>query len=217
MSFLLLGDDRPAKDQKISEFKSKFLSHADARHFDYELLWANKLDAKELKKSLLALPVTSSQRLVILRQCEKLNEACVSVVTEFLQQKDLKTVLILDTDEAEIKKGWATAWKGCIKTGVFARNKGPNVFDVTNAMAARKPAQAIEILNQLFQDDVHPLQIMGGVVWFWGKQKMKTTPQRFKEGLKKLQQTDENIKRSRLQPEHALEKLVVELTGLLGN
>ena len=217
MSYLLSGNNRPAKDQKIFEFKSKYLFGADAFHFDYELLWANKLGAQELKKSLLTLPVISPNRLVIVRQCEKLSEACAAVITEFFQQKNLKTVLILDTDDLEIKKSLATAWKPFIKTGVFALKEGPNVFDVTNAMAARKPGQAVEVLNQLFQEDVHPLQVMGGVVWFWGKQKSRVGPQHFKEGLKKLQQADENIKRSRLQPEHAIEKLVVELTGLLGN
>ena len=217
MSYLLLGNDRATKDQKIAEFKKKYLSQKDALHFDYQLFWGNKLDPKELKKSLVSLPVISSQRLIIIRQCEKLNDACFEIVTEFLQQKESKTILILDTDEAEVKKIWTSAWKPFVKTGVFALKSGPNVFDVTNAMAAGKSAQALDILNYLLKEDVHPLQIMGGIVWFWGRQKMKLHPQRFKEGLKKLQQTDENIKRSRLQPEHAVEKLVVELTGLMGS
>ena len=60
MSYLFLGNDRPLKDQKINEFKKKYLAQEDALHFDYALLWGNKLDPKELKKSLQVLPVVEA-------------------------------------------------------------------------------------------------------------------------------------------------------------
>ncbi len=62
--------------------------------------------------------------------------------------------------------------------------------------------------------NVHPLQIMGALVWYWGKEGKACGKERFERGLKALEEADLNIKRSRLEPQYAVEKLVVEL-GLL--
>ena len=78
-----------------------------------------------------------------------------------------------------------------------------------------RASEALQILANLYAQDVHPLQIMGGLVWFWGKQRQKISTERFKKGLAALHKADLNVKRSRLKPEYAVEKVVVELSGLL--
>ena len=55
---------------------------------------------------------------------------------------------------------------------------------------------------------------MGALVWYWGKEGKACGKERFERGLKALEEADLNIKRSRLDPQYAVEKLVVEL-GLL--
>jgi DNA polymerase III delta subunit len=55
---------------------------------------------------------------------------------------------------------------------------------------------------------------MGALVWYWGKEGKTLGQERFERGLKALEEADLNIKRSRLNPQYAVEKLVVEL-GLL--
>ncbi len=80
---------------------------------------------------------------------------------------------------------------------------------------ANDPAQALKILNELLEEGIHPLQIMGGLLWFWGKEKFRLKGDRYNKGLLVLQEADLNIKRSRLLPEHAIEVVVVKLCSLL--
>jgi DNA polymerase III delta subunit len=70
------------------------------------------------------------------------------------------------------------------------------------------------MLDGFYRADVHPLQVMGALVWYWGKEGRHLGKERFGRGLKALEEADLNIKRSRLDPQYAVEKLVVEL-GLL--
>ena len=73
----------------------------------------------------------------------------------------------------------------------------------------------LKILNDVLDHGDHPLQILGALVWFWGKNKPRVNPERFQRGLNELQEADWNIKRSRLRPEHTLEILIVKLCSLV--
>jgi DNA polymerase III delta subunit len=53
-------------------------------------------------------------------------------------------------------------------------------------------------------------------VWYWGKEGRMLAKTKFERGLQALEEADLNIKRSRLNPEYAVEKLVVELMSLAG-
>ncbi|MBZ0166329.1 MAG: hypothetical protein K8I00_05930, partial [Candidatus Omnitrophica bacterium] len=68
-----------------------------------------------------------------------------------------------------------------------------------------------KLLAVLLRDGTHPLQIMGGLVWIWGRLKNRISADNFQQGLRELQAADLNIKRSRLHPEHAVEILVTKL------
>ena len=85
---------------------------------------------------------------------------------------------------------------------------------MTHVMS-RSPKDALKILGDIFSSGTHPLQVLGGLVWFWGKTKNRLSSQNFNLGLRELQQTDLNIKRSRLKAEYVLEVLVVKLCSLL--
>ena len=93
-----------------------------------------------------------------------------------------------------------------------------NIFDVTRAMTRLRLTEALKILSGLLRDGTHPLQLMGGLVWFWKKcrNRFQTSPDKYEKGLVILQEADLNLKRSRLRPDHALEVLVVKLCGILG-
>ena len=71
-----------------------------------------------------------------------------------------------------------------------------------------------KMMNEFYNQGMYPLQMMGALVWYWGKEGRALGPQRFERGLKALEEADLNIKRSRLLPEYAIEKLVVELVEL---
>jgi len=214
MIYLFLGDDLAAKDAKIAEIKTKlFRNSQEALAFDFDNLDSHKLPDDALAKSFLTLPVIAPHRLIVLRQVHKLKSADCQVLLNFCQKPAKYCDVILESGEKTLKgdlKDLALFAKGA----VFARPEGPNVFDMTKLITARQIGEAVKMLNGLYQDNVHPLQIMPVLVWYWGKEGRVCGKERFEKGLKALQEADLNIKRSRLNPQYAVEKLVVEL-GLL--
>jgi len=214
MTYLLIGPDLPKKDAKIAELKAKIFSDPSALAFDYEVLYAHKLDADNLKKSLLSLPHVAAKRLIVLRQCERLNERNRDIVLEFLNDPLKTTVLILDFDDLDVKSALFNKLKSLTEAAFFGGGKTLNVFDMTRAISSHNSAEALKILYELLDNNTHPLQIMGGLIWFWGKERDRLNAARFQKGLMILEEGDLNIKRSRLKPEYAIEKVVVELSTI---
>ena len=215
MIYLLLGEDSLAKDQKIAELKTKTLCSTEAVEFDCIVLHAAKLDAHEFKKVLFELPAVAAQRFIVLRTVQKLSAQNKKIFLEFLERQPSHAVVVLDSDEAGGKDEFLSQVSAQARVLHFQTRARQNVFDMTRAMSACNPTQALKILDDLLFDGNHPLQIMGGVVWFWGKTKQRLTKDTFKKGLLELQEADLNIKRSRLKAEHALEIVVVKLCSLL--
>jgi len=216
MTYLFLGEDNEAKDAKILELKNKILTSFEARQFDFDLLHGFKLEPDVLKKAFLALPVVAPKRLIVLRQINRLTEHNQKIVLEFLAQKLENIYLILEADIAEAEEGFLRKVKPFVKVVLFGRGKEVNVFDMTDHISLKNASGALKILNELLEKGTYPLQIMGGLVWYWGRVRLKISQTSFQKGLQALEETDLNIKRSRLDPQHALEKLVVELVVLQG-
>jgi len=215
MHYLFLGNDSITKDEKIGELKKKILSSLEAQKFDYQVLHGNKLNSDDLKQALLFLPAVAKQRLVVIRAIHKLSLHNKKLILEFLQAGEGHVVLIFDSDESDLKNSFIAKLKTYTKTHSFSGASKENLFDMTRAITARNPVAALKILANLLAEGNHPLQVMGGLVWFWGKSRTRLSAERFKKGLMCLQEADLNIKRSRLKPEHTLEVLVVKLISLL--
>ena len=214
MTYLFNGYDLHKKDAKLSDLKAKFFKNPSALAFDFEIASAHKLDSDDLKKSLLAIPHLTAQRMVVLRQCEKLSEHNREMILEFVQQDSKTVVLVLDYDDMDVKSSFYSKLKPFVQFISFGQEKVLNVFDMTRAMTARDAAGAIKMLHELMENNTHPLQIMGGLVWYWSKERERLSTDRFQKGLAILQEGDLNIKRSRMKPEYAVEKVVVELVSL---
>lgn len=216
MTYLLLGEDSIAKDQKIAELKAEIFPFADALAFDYESLDGNQIDAKTLQKSLLALPLLNPKRLIVLRGIHKLDAHSKEILLQFVAQKRQDVVVVLEAGDIEPTNAFIKSLAAHAKVIQTQTVKRQNVFDVTNALSARDPVKACAVLNDLFAQGDHPLQIMGGLIWFWGKSRPRLSDENFRQGLAMLQEADLNIKRSRLKPEHSLELLIVKLAGVYG-
>ncbi|MBI3602816.1 MAG: hypothetical protein HY209_08005 [Candidatus Omnitrophica bacterium] len=212
MIYLLLGEDTQAKDLKIAEIKSRLLTKPEAVHFDFESLDAHHLSAASLKKALLALPAFSSQRLVLIRHVHKLKNDVVTVLLPFVDKPPDYCDVILEAS-GELK-GQLKEMPTGVKTWTLGVKEEANIFDMTRLMSAQKTTEALKMLHEFYSHGMYPLQMMGALVWYWGKEGRALGPQKFERGLKVLQEADLNIKRSRLLPEYALEKLVVELVEL---
>jgi len=216
MIYLLLGEDRTAKDQKINGIKAACLSSNEALKFDYELLHGIKLDPAVLKKVLIALPAVAKKRLILIRAVEKLSAHNKEIISDFIQEEDRHAVLILDSDELSLKGGFFRDVMSAAEVMRFGRkDKKSDIWDVTGAIEARDSREALKVLNTLLQDGDSPLRIMGGLVWFWGSLRNRVSADGFKKGLLVLQEADLNIKRSRLRPEHAVEIAVTKLSSLI--
>ena len=216
MIYLLLGEDRPAKDQKVNEIKISCLSSDDARKLDYELLHAIKLDSGVLKKAILALPAVAKRRLILIRTAEKLSAHNQEIISDFIRSGDEHAALILDSDESALKGGFARDVMSVAEVTRFGRREKKNdIWGVTGAIEARDSGEALKILDTLLKDGDSPLRIMGGLVWFWGSLRNRVSADGFKKGLLVLQEADLNIKRSRLKPEYAVEIAVTKLSLLV--
>jgi DNA polymerase III delta subunit len=215
MIYLFLGDDLPTKDAKIAEIKNKFFKDSqEALAFDFDNLDAKELGDDALKKAFLALPVIAPHRLIILRQVHKLKSADIQVLIKFCQKPAKHCDLVLESTENTLK-GDLKDLPLYAKGAVMGKPEGPNVFDMTKLISAHRGGEALKMLDGFFRANVHPLQIMPALVWYWGKEGKAAGRERFERGLKALEEADLNIKRSRLNPQHAVEKLVVELGQLL--
>ncbi len=211
MTYLLLGENYQSKDQKITELKKKLFPRADHQTFNCETLYADKLEASALKKSFLTLPVLTKKRLVIIRQSHKLSDQNQELIVEFLKQQLVDVDLILESDQWNPSHEFIKKIGKWVKIAEFAQDPKQNVFDMTQAIGARKPVEALKILYQLISDGVHPLQILGAVIWFWGKSRVRIKKEHFQTGLLAIQEADWNIKRSRMKADYCVEVLVVKL------
>jgi DNA polymerase III delta subunit len=214
MIYLFLGDDLPAVDARITEIKNKFFKDSqEALAFDFDNLDAQELAGDALKKSFLTLPVIATHRLIILRQVHKLKSVDIQVLINFCQKPAKHCDVVLVSAENTLK-GDLKDLPLYVKGVVLGKPEGPNVFDMTKLITAHRSGDALKMLDGFYRAGVHPLQIMGALVWYWGKEGKVHGKEVFKRGLKALEEADLNIKRSRLDPQYAVEKLVVEL-GLL--
>ncbi len=210
MTYLFLGQDLTAKDAKIAEIKKKICPSPESLKFDCETLYAQKLGPDELKKALMAIPAVSKNRLVIIRECQKLTAQNKELILEFSGNPG-PCVLVLESQKADLTDAFIKTMSRTAKVLNFKNEEPLNVFNLTRAIAIKKPAEALKILSALLDQGDQPLQIMGGLVWFWKDARRGFSGEEFKKGLLALQEADLNIKRSRLNPNHALEVLVVKL------
>lgn len=210
MIYLFLGQDNAAKEVKVNELKKKILSPPEALKFDYEILYAQKLEPETFKKALIALPAIAKQRLVVLKEGHKLSTQNKELVLAFAKDPG-PCVLIIDSDKTETEESLVKKLGSAAKVVSFKTQTPLNVFNLTRAIATRKSAESLKILSALLAQGEQPLSIMGGLIWYWKNARREFSLEVFKKGLLSLQEADLNIKRSRLKPEHALELLVVKL------
>jgi DNA polymerase III delta subunit len=215
MIYLFLGEDGEIKDAKIKQLKDQHFTVPHAGDFDYDIFYGNDLDSQTLQKSLLALPAVLSQRFILIRTCHKLNAQNQDLILDFSDKNLENAVLVLESSEWTADNPFVKKLAKSAKVEVFKRPQKKNVFDLTRLMTTRQPAEALQALDELTGAGTHPLQVLGGLVWFWGKQGEHLDRDRFEKGLRVLQQADVNIKRSRLDPNYAVEVAVVKLSTIL--
>lgn len=212
---LLLGSNTPEKDKHIAQIKKQLFDNEQALRFDFDTLYGNKISGDVLKQALIALPAMARKRLVLLRELKKLSADNQKLLLAFLEESNDHVVLICDGEAMEATTALSKKLKPYMNVVDFNTGKPMNIFDVTNALGYGKRIEALKALNALMSEGQHPLQLMGGLVWFWGKQKTRLSRDKYKKGLLEIQEADIHIKRSRLKAEYALETLVTKMSLLM--
>jgi len=218
MTYLVFGPDAAQKETKIAELKKKHLAEREALSFDYDVFDGRKMDPQILRQALLALPVFSPKRFILVRESHKLSEHNRKVIMDFLASgRQDHLVFVLEAEGFKGRDSFFAALKTHAQLIEAALPRAANVFDVTRAMSRHQPSQALKILHGLLSDGQHPLQLLGGLIWFWKEQKRVLSKDVFEDGLRAFQETDLNIKRSRLYPDYALEVLIVRLCRMMSS
>lgn len=211
MIYLLFGDQMDKKDPFIAGIKSASPAFQSAS-FDIENLDGSSISKDDLKKALVALPMAAEKRLVIVTNVNKLKTADIQSLAGFIATRPTHVDIVLETSLFELPSAFK-AIEAASQVKVFGQ-PAPKPFEITNHMQRSQTALALKSLNRFIDDGMYPANILGVLVWYWGKHGRQFSSKNFQQGLLLLEEADLNIKRSRLNPGYALEKVVVQLVEL---
>ncbi len=215
MTYLFLGTDEISKERKLQQLKQEILKkNHDA--FDYERLYAKELTPALLNEAFSRIPLFADNRLIFIRDVDKLNASSKDKLLLLIKKPNLKTILVLDTQVSEPKEAFLIKIANSSKVFHFGREKSFNAFDLADAIQAKRVSEALRIFSIIHQKGEHPTRILGGLFWSWRKMKRFLKADNFKRGIELFLETDINIKFSRLKPETAMEMLIVKLCLLCG-
>ena len=213
MVYLLIDKDYQARQKRLQTLREDVISSPEAEAFDLDVLHAPQLNPDTLRKALIALPVIASQRLVVIKTARKLSTANQETLWRWLQHEDQDHVVLILEDEAiDGRNAFFKQLRSRAKVFAGRPDQKKNVFDMTRLMEQGRAAEALKALHELIAQGQHPLQLMGGMLWFWRKNRSRLTKEAFQDGLEDMRLADWNIKRSRLKAVEALEMLIVQLS-----
>lgn len=92
MVYLFIGQDSfykdtpfSCKDIQLKHIKEEFLPK-EVEEFNFDILYAETLKLKDLQEKLLALPVKSPQRIVVVRNAQELTSDLEDFIVEWVKQ-----------------------------------------------------------------------------------------------------------------------------------
>lgn len=207
--YLLAGEDNNAKEIKLKEIKEGVLE-AETKEFNLDTLYARELNLKTLQEKILSYPLNSQKRIVIIKDVEHLKKDVKDFLLGYAKKPYPKIILILDAQKFDYKDPFINAMAKYSKLIRVKENINPTVFTLSRQIELKKPRYAISILNQLINNGERPERILGGLRYTWINN--STANPVTKKRLRLLLECDMDIKRGRLKPVFALEKLIINLS-----
>jgi DNA polymerase III delta subunit len=208
MVYLLIGQDPAAKEIQLRKIKQEFLP-PQLQDFNLDTLYAQEIKLKELQERLLALPLKSAKRIMVIKDADRLNKEAQGFLLTFCRKLPKQLVLVLDFQRYDYRDEFI---KGIGAHGRVLRFKepvNPDTFALNRQIELRKADSALRLLDQLLKNGEAPERILGGLRYAWEKQDIRSRSS--KKKLRLLLGCDLEIKTGRLKPPFALEKLVVSL------
>ncbi|NLE64664.1 MAG: hypothetical protein GX606_01965 [Elusimicrobia bacterium] len=202
------------RDDQLGRLKAELFPDPAALRFDCEELDGRKLSVERFKIALGGLPAVAAQRLIHLRQAEKINAACEALLLKVISgEEETSAVLFLEAatwpQRTSARKAIAA---GCVI--LSHEEKEVSVFDLMDRLADR--VAALKILKEIQDREEAPEKLLGGMVWAWAnKYKRRLSAESYKKGLLILQEADRHLKRSHYpQRGQAVEIAVIRLSLL---
>ena len=209
MVYLFIGQDSPAKDDKISALKKQLFSSKDSEDFNFDIIYADETDLKKLQEALLRLPLNAGQRMVWLRKCQKLKENVKDYLTRYVKNPLKHVVLVLDMERSDRRDGFQNEMARSSQVARFQEGMSVNAFTLGDEIDRRSVKSSLCILQKLLADGAKPETIMGALRYGWEKSSLPLNEK--KRRFKSLLNCDVDIKTGRLKPAFALERLIISL------
>lgn len=212
MVYLFIGQDIQAKEAFFKKIKQESLS-PELQDFNSDTLYAKEITLKDIQERLLAIPLKSTRRMIVIKDAHALDQESGDFLLAFVKKPQKQVVLVLDFERYDYKDKFIKEISAHASVIRFKETVNPDSFALSRQIELRKTDSAMRILNQLLSNGEAPERILGGLRYAWEKQGAIAGDARKK--LKLLLNCDLEIKTGRLKPAFALEKLVVSLCGFL--
>jgi len=210
MVYLLIGQDIQAKETHLKKIKQEFLSK-DLQDFNSDTLYAKEITLKDIQERILAIPLKSPKRLIVVKDAQSLEVNIRNFLFTFAERPQKQLILVLDFEHYDYKDEFVKKISVSAKVVRFKETVLPDAFVLSRQIELKKADSALRILEQLLKNGEAAERILGGLRYAWEKQDVNGIQARKK--LKLLLNCDIEIKTGRLAPAFALEKLVVGLCG----
>ncbi len=207
---LFLGEDYSQAQERIRLLKEKIFSNPNGEKFDYEIL-EGTCSAYDLKKALVSLPAVSRHRLLVIQDISRLKKDCRSMLIDFFKRPCSPTIIVCKDGGLKPSDALVQALKPFVDIEMFNPGRDYNVFDLTRLIERRQTAKVLAMLDELLKNGEPPLKMMGGLLWFWKKNKNCFSQKVYIGGLEALREADIRIKRSQMKADQVMEILVVKL------
>ena len=217
MHYLFLGADIALRDAKLKQLKANLFPTADAEKLDSEILDGHKLTSEALTVALTSIPALAIRRLVLISRAEKLSKENLVTIERFLKDTPENPVLFLEASAWDLKSELRKSIRTRVQVIGSEQKEGRNAFDMMDEVCAGQTVAALELLKDLLRRGEEEGRLVGAMLWSWThKIKGRTSAEKYKKGLRVIQEADYNLKRSRFPSrEQALEFAVVKLSSML--
>jgi DNA polymerase III delta subunit len=212
--YLFIGEDSFSKDAKLEELKKEFLSH-DTAVFNFDILYAKELKLVTLQERVLALPLKSKKRIILIKDAQALKQEIKDFLLTFAKENTPHILLVLDINSTpklnrfRHQDNFSGQIARYAKVYQFKETLYLDTFALARQIESKRADYALKTLNQLLENGEKPEFILGGLRYSYSRG--AHTPLEIRKIIKLLLNCDISIKTGRLKPEFALERLVVRL------
>lgn len=215
--YLFVGQDYPAKRQKIAHLKKEMFG-PEVEDFNFDLLYAKDATVKKLRERLMSLPTKNQKRMVWLKDVASANASVKAFLSEYVRSPYERVILILDFEKNDPQDNLLKTLKKHGQIFYFKERPVSDAFDLAEAIKTKDLSSALVLLHRLLSDGHRPETILGGL-----RSSLENyifSPVLWSKAARYLLLCDIELKTTGLRPREfgerfALEKLLVRLHQLL--